>query len=139
MSPLIEKPHRLENIPLTGWGLMLRKDDIAKIGSDITSEKSILRKYLDEEMLNNAMQKNNSNRGSVAGAESLRYKNGFWAWNASDTLDCNKESWIPFMSGYGGIQVVLLPTNVVYYYFSDSGVFRFAEVVKNLNQHQSIC
>ena len=66
-------------------------------------------------------------------------KNGFWAWNASDTLDCNKESWIPFMSGYGGIQVVLLPINVVYYYFSDSGVFRFAEVVKNLNQHQSIC
>lgn len=139
LSPLIEKPHRLENIPLTGWGLMLRKDDIAKIGSDITSEKSILRKYLDEEMLNNAMQKNSSNRGSVAGAESLRYKNGFWAWNASDTLDCNKESWIPFMSGYGGIQVVLLPINVVYYYFSDSGVFRFAEVVKNLNQHQSIC
>ena len=43
------------------------------------------------------------------------------------------------MSGYGGIQVVLLPINVVYYYFSDSGVFRFAEVVKNLNQHQSIC
>ena len=139
LSPLIEKPHRLEKIPLTGWGLMLRKDDIAKIGDDITSENSILKRYLDEEMLNNAMQKNSSNRGSVAGAKSLRYKNGFWAWNASDTLACDEERWIPFMSGYGGIQVVLLPTNVVYYYFSDSGVFRFAEVVKNLNEHRSIC
>ena len=43
------------------------------------------------------------------------------------------------MSGYGGISVVLLPDGDVYYYFSDGGIFRFAEVIEHLNSTNPIC
>jgi hypothetical protein len=43
------------------------------------------------------------------------------------------------MSGYGGISVVLLPDGDAYYYFSDSGVFRFTEVIQYLNKINPIC
>jgi hypothetical protein len=85
------------------------------------------------------MQADSNDRGSVAGSENLRFKNGFWAWNASSSLECTQENWLPFMSGYGGISVVLLPDGDVYYYFSDGGVFRFTDVIQHLNKTRSIC
>jgi hypothetical protein len=90
-------------------------------------------------MFSKAMQVDPSDRGAVAGSKSLRFKHGFWAWNAASSLGCAKEKWLPFMSGYGGISVVLLPDGDVYYYLSDGGVFRFAEVLQHLNKTHSIC
>ena len=139
LSPVLTKPHRQEDQPLTGWGLMLLRSDIAKIGNALTSENSIFTKYLDRHMFNKAMQADSNDRGSVAGSENLRFKNGFWAWNASSSLECTQEKWLPFMSGYGGISVVLLPDGDVYYYFSDGGVFRFTDVIQHLNKTRSIC
>ena len=118
---------------------MLLRSDIAKLASALSSKESILSKYLDQSMFNKAMQADNSDRGSVAGSENLRFKHGFWAWNAAPALDCAKEKWLPFMSGYGGISVVLLPEGGVYYYFSDGGVFRFTEVLQHLNKTHPIC
>ncbi|WP_300435498.1 hypothetical protein [Christiangramia sp.] len=31
-----------------------------------------------------------------------------------------KNGGIPYMPGYGGIKIILLPNNTVYYYFSDN-------------------
>ena len=139
LSPLLDQPHRQQDQPLTGWGLMLLRSDIAKLASALSSKESVLSKYLDQSMFNKAMQVDNSDRGSVAGSENLRFKHGFWAWNAAPALDCAKEKWLPFMSGYGGISVVLLPEGGVYYYFSDGGVFRFTEVLQHLNKTHPIC
>jgi hypothetical protein len=139
LSPLLDNPHRQQGQPLTGLGLMLLRSDVAKIGNALSAEKSVLKKYLDQSMFNKAMQKDSSDRGSIAGSDDLRYKNGFWAWNARHTLECSKDTWLPFMSGYGGISAVLLPTGDLYYYFSDGGVFRFSEVIKHLNETKSIC
>ena len=43
------------------------------------------------------------------------------------------------MSGYGGISVVFLQKGDAYYYFSDGGVFRYAEVIEHLHTHRPIC
>ena len=139
LSPLLDNPHRQQGQPLTGLGLMLLRSDIAKIGNALSTEKSVLKKYLDQSMLKKAMQEDSSDRGSIAGSDDLRYNNGFWAWNAKKTLECSEDKWLPFMSGYGGISVVLLPMGDLYYYFSDGGVFRYAEVIKHLSKLKSIC
>jgi hypothetical protein len=139
LSPLLDKPHRLQGHPLTGFGLMLLRSDVAKLGNALSSDNSLLKKYLDHSMLVKAMQKDALDRGSIAGSDDLRFQNGFWAWNAGPILGCSEDKWLPFMSGYGGISVVSLPDGNVYYYFSDGGVFRYAEVIKHLNTTISIC
>ena len=139
LSPLLDNPHRQQGQPLTGFGLMLLRSDVATIGNALSAENSFLEKYLDQSMFKKAMQKDSSDRGFMAGSDDLRYKNGFWAWNARQTLECSKDTWLPFMSGYGGISAVLLPTGDLYYYFSDGGVFRYSEVIKHLSKTKSIC
>jgi hypothetical protein len=118
---------------------MLLRSDVAKLGNALSSDNSLLKKYLDHSMLVKAMQKDALDRGSIAGSDDLRFQNGFWAWNAGPILGCSEDKWLPFMSGYGGISVVSLPGGNVYYYFSDGGVFRYAEVIKHLNTTISIC
>ena len=139
LSPLLDQPHRQQGQPLTGWGLTLLRSDIAKLASALSSKESVFTQQLDHSMFSKAMQVDPSDRGAVAGSKSLRFKHGFWAWNAASSLGCAKEKWLPFMSGYGGISVVLLPDGDVYYYLSDGGVFRFAEVLQHLNKTHSIC
>jgi hypothetical protein len=94
---------------------------------------------LDKSMLDKAMQREAVDRGSRAGAADLKFYNGFWAWNAGPTLGCTNSRWLPFMSGYGGISVILLPDGNVYYYFSDGGVFRFSDVIQHLHTSKPIC
>ena len=36
-------------------------------------------------------------------------------------LGCDDSLWVAYMSGYGGINIVFLPNDMVYYYFSDGG------------------
>ena len=139
LSPVLDEPHRQTGQPLTGWGLTLLRSDIAIIASMLSLEKSVFTRHLDQSMFKKAMQREPSDRGSVAGSETLRFQNGFWAWDASSVLECKEEKWLPFMSGYGGISVVLLPDGDVYYYFSDGGIFRFAEVIEHLNSTNPIC
>lgn len=43
------------------------------------------------------------------------------------------------MSGYGGIEVALLPNGMTYYYVSDGDVFRWSAAVVEANRMQAIC
>lgn len=139
LSPLMDVPHREQDQPLTGWGLSLLRSDIAKLASALSANDPIFTDRLDKSMLDKAMQRDSEDRGSRAGAEDLKFNNGFWAWNAGPTLGCANSHWLPFMSGYGGISVILLPDGNVYYYFSDDGVFRFSDVIQHLHTSKSIC
>lgn len=139
LSPLTAVPHREQDQPFTGWGLTLLRSDIAKLASALSASDPILTDRLDKSMLDKAMQREAVDRGSRAGAADLKFYNGFWAWNAGPTLGCTNSRWLPFMSGYGGISVILLPDGNVYYYFSDGGVFRFSDVIKHLHTSKPIC
>jgi hypothetical protein len=123
--------------PYTGWGLFYTADDIARIAVWLNGGASGLA-ALDDVLLAGAMQQVPGDRGLPAG-DGLRYNNGFWAWDAGPTLGCEGERWVPFMSGYGGIAVVLFPNGSVYYYFSDSGLQRWREVALESHELRSLC
>ncbi|WP_417450638.1 hypothetical protein [Kordiimonas sp.] len=125
--------------PFTGYGMVLTTDDIARVSSALAGGDTRLISQFAPHPLAAALQREPRDRGLEAGAKSLRYKNGFWAWNARESLGCKADTWLPFFSGYGGITVVLLPGGNVYYYFSDSGLHVFADAVKALSAITPIC
>jgi hypothetical protein len=104
--------------PFMGWGLTLMRDDIAKLGAYLTAP-SLDASLLDPVQLAAALQRAPNDPGLPAGDATLRYNNGFWAYNAQGPLNCADPVWIPLMSGYGGIIVALMPNGVTYYYVSD--------------------
>ena len=99
-----------------GW----RADDVAIGGTQ----------KLKVSMVNEAMQ-TTSYHGLNAGSAYDSYDNGFWIWKADAALGCSSAKYIPYMSGFGGISVVLLPNNMVYYFFSDTA--------KELNKIGNFC
>ena len=47
--------------------------------------------------------------------------------------------WTPFMSGYGGIRVVMLPNGPTYYYFGDNDEFSWFDAVNESNILKPMC
>ena len=86
------------------------------------------------------MQKNKNNRGLTAIDNILFYNNGFWSKRFNGpSLGCNEDIWIPFMSGFGGITVALLPNSSMYYYFSDNQEFAWDRAVNASNKMKPFC
>jgi hypothetical protein len=121
--------------PFTGWGLTLHADDIAKLAAFITGPAPLL----DRKMLDGALQRDPASTGMRASTADFRYHNGFWAWNAATVLGCKTPAWIPFMSGYGGIAVVLMPNGMTYYYFSDGGAYSWARAAAESDRIKPFC
>lgn len=125
--------------PYAGTEMFFVRGDIAKIAHALATKDEKLTSKLDSNMLKAAMQNSSSPKGLIADNPKQTYKNGFWGYNAGAYLKCEADLWIPFMSGYGGKTVLMLPTGDVYYYFSDGHVYRFAEVIGELHKHRPIC
>jgi hypothetical protein len=127
--------------PFTGYGLTFHPDDIVRVAQWLNSRfrHGKTGNLVDSHMAAAVMQE--SGRAPIPPLASigLDYRNGFWAAEASSWVDCDEEVWIPFMSGFGGITVALLPNDTVYYYFSDSGSFRWAEAVIEAHAMRPIC
>lgn len=110
--------------PLFGYGLQLHRDDFARLARFIATAEGRIdgRQVLDPELLAQALQKVPGERGFVVtGYPDFRYQLGFWARDLAPVLGCPQPLWVPFMSGYGGISVVMYPNGVIYYNVSDSG------------------
>jgi len=126
--------------PFTGYGLTLLRDDIAKLAQFINSDRGSVdgEQKLEPQLLAEALQRDPAHPG-LAAAQDLRYQHGFWAWNAQSALGCAEPVWIPFMSGYGGITVALMPNGMNYYYFSDGGAFSWARAAIEANRIRPFC
>jgi hypothetical protein len=110
--------------PFAGWGLTFQPGDITKLAQFIGTGHGAIdgRQLLDASMLDQALQRDPASPGlPVTGFPGLRYHYGFWARNLRSELGCAHETWVPFMSGFGGISVVLFPNGVVYFNFADDG------------------
>jgi hypothetical protein len=110
--------------PFAGWGLTFKPGDIARLGQFYGVDHGAINGHalLDPVLLDQALQRDANARGlPVAGFPDLRYQHGFWARNLRAVLGCEHDTWVPFMSGFGGISVVLFPNGVVYYNFADDG------------------
>ncbi len=127
--------------PLTGFGLTLHPDDVARFASFLMTSDGLVngRQVLNRALLNAALQRDPADQGMTAEAGRLRYNNGLWAGNVLPREVCSSPSWIPFMSGYGGISVALLPNDTVYYVFSDGAHFKWAEAAIESHQLKPYC
>jgi hypothetical protein len=130
LSPQLDVTKRTyddEAQPFTGYGLTYEADDIVRIARWLANDGALLEgsPSLDMAMLEASLQRLQAVAGLRAGSDELYYNNGFWAYNAGPSLNCAGPVWVPFMSGVSGITVAMFPNGVIYYYFSDSYVFRW--------------
>ncbi len=142
LSPLSEWTQRTYDDraqPFTGYGLMFYTDDIAKIATSLNSHPDLPR-ALTGEGFDAAMFRGPAHEVDFRSLQDeLAYHNGFWGFRVSEVLDCELETWIPFMSGYGGIVVTMFPKGGVYYYFSDSGQHTFKKAAIEANKALNYC
>lgn len=133
-----------------GYGLFLNADDMAKLAKLFNND---LGKIGDEQVLDKrqvlaGLQRLQSDRGVPANsslltaadaiAGSYRYSNGFWSYPTTSFVSgCTLR--LPFLSGYGGITVALMPNGATYYQFSDGGSFVWASSATELNKIAPMC
>ncbi len=144
LSPELAVPRRtLDDAaqPFTGWGLVLRRDDLVKLGGFLSLGEGKLgqEQLLDAQMVRAALHRDPEDPGYRTPDEVFRYNNGVWAWDIAKYADCKAPAWIPYMSGFGGITVAMPPNKAVYYYVSDGGVFRWARAVAETSRLRSVC
>jgi hypothetical protein len=130
--------------PFGGYGLFWTRDDIAKVVKFLNNDNGYANgsQILHPSMLADSMQANPSDRGmDTTGNTGFKYNNGFWAEDftpaAFPQYSCT--FWTPFMSGYGGITVVMMPNGATYYYFSDNDEFNWYNAVHEANKLSPHC
>jgi len=134
---VIRRTYDTERQPFSGFGISLLPDDVARLATALNRDK--FSSQLDQNMYTSAMQRRPEPQGSYPADEKYYYSNGFWAFNARELLNCKGPVMIPFMSGYGGINVVMMPNDSVYYIFGDSGKFAFNDVIVQSHKIRSMC
>lgn len=143
LSPLLDDTKRTYDSAaqaFAGYGLTYEADDIARIAHWFSSGATLDDEPLfDAAMRAAALQRDASDIGLQAVFPSLRYNNGFWGFNAGPSLGCADDVWVPFMSGYGGITVAMFPNDIVYYYFSDGYVHKWASAAIESSKIRNLC
>jgi CubicO group peptidase (beta-lactamase class C family) len=114
-----------DGTPLGGTGMFWIRDDMAKVAKFLNNQEGKIdgEQVLSGEMLAAAMQKNPADRGlKTTGTTAYDYNNGFWSkeWRQGDNPQFGCSFRTPFMWGYGGCFVVMMPNGSTYYYFSDN-------------------
>jgi len=123
----------------TGYGLFFLRDDIAKLMNFITKENVAERPILNKKRLFTTLKKYSDADDMQSQIPAIHYKNGFWKQDVTKLLACKKETWLPYMLGYGGIAIVLASNNIQYYYFSDSDKYNWRAAIKELNKIAPLC
>ena len=144
LSPVTEFTRRTYDAiaqPFTGWGLVLHRDDVARIGAWLATGNGAIgdRQVLDRRMLDAALQRRPEDRGLVSIDPRFRYQHGFHAREIGSELGCADPVWVPYMTGYGGNVVVLLPNGTVYYHFSDGDSFRWKTAAIESDRIRGYC
>ena len=122
--------------PYAEMGMFMLSDDVVKIGQYFLDIRQTVKKGIMFE----ALQKNETDRGLVAVDNLTYYNKGFWVKRFSGSkFGCSSDVWIPFMSGTGGITLVLLPNNTLYYYFSDGEEYAWDLAVEFANNLRPFC
>ena len=93
---------------------------------------------LDAARVERALQRTAQANGVSAG-EGLRYHRGFWSLDVTTAQGFPCDRRIAFMSGFGGITVVLLPNGAIYYVFSDNAEFAWLSAAAELAKLGGFC
>jgi len=127
--------------PFTGFGLTLLRDDIAKLAIFLGVSDGRLndQEVLDRGLFDAIKQRIPDDPGMQAESDRIRYNNGFRTYNVADELGCENPTWLTTMSGFGGINIVLMPNDTAYYYFSDGNVHRYLHAVRESHKIRPMC
>jgi hypothetical protein len=120
---MLRTDDRPDGAPTGYYGLYWTTDDIAKIAQFLNNDHGRIngQPMLEPTLLAAALQQNSAERGlDTTTAPVFKYNHAFWALQAGA---CG--AWVPFMSGYGGVIVALLPNGSSDYYFSDNGEYNW--------------
>jgi len=144
LSPLAMQTRRTDDViaqPFTGFGLTLLRDDVAKLAVFIGESDGRLneQEVLDRDLFDAIKQRIPGDPGMQAEMQRIRYNNGFRSFDVADLLGCEKPTWLVTMSGVGGINIVLMPNNTAYYYFSDGNVHRYLHAVHESHKIRPMC
>lgn len=130
--------------PFGGYGLFWTQDDIAKIAKLLNNDNGAAggSQLLQASMLADSMQMDPTDRGlDTTGNPTFKYNNAFWAkeMTPQEFPQYSCTFWVPFMSGYGGITVAMMPNGATYYYFSDNEEFAWYNAVHEANKLSNYC
>ncbi len=138
--------------PFGSHGLFFIQDDIAKIGRLLNNNNGAINnvQVLDPTRLQESLFRAPNaatlgvqvpDTGTPVVSNTFRYHNLFWAKHMTTAefpqYRCN--FWVPFMSGYGGNIVLLLPNGATYYIFSDGNEFIWYTAVNEINKIAPLC
>lgn len=117
-----------------GYGMFWTRDDIAKVAHLLGPGDGAIggQQVLHSGILDASLQRDPLDRGLVTpGSTPFRYNNAFWArdFSSADSAAYTTPFSVPFMSGFGGITVALMPNGTTYYMFSDNNEFGWTAVV----------
>lgn len=142
-SPYLDtvmRTYDAEAAPLTGFGMTMTRDDAARLGQFLSpAHRKQAEGLLDRTLLDAALQREGSGEGLEVGLPRLRYSHGFWARDVGKVLGCAKPVWTPFLSGYGGISIVIFPNDVLFYAFGDNNHFDWGAAAKAANTIKGLC
>ena len=116
-------------------------DDMIKLGQLINDGGVINGQQVLDPAIMDDMLVNGGDLGLETYGSESRYLNGVWTYDMGQRASplCNAGSWVSYMSGYGGIGVVMFPNGAIYYYVSDSNAFAFGSAETELNKIAPIC
>ena len=138
--------------PFGSHGLFFTQDDIAKIGRLLNNHGGVINgsQVLEPIRLQESLFRTANpstlgvavpDIGTPVVPNTFHYHNGFWVKHMTSAefpqLGC--DIWAAFMSGYGGINVVLLPNGATYYIFSDGNEFVWYPAVIEINKIAPLC
>ena len=129
-------------VPFSGYGLFWTQDDLAKMAKLLNNDHGMAsgRQVLQPGMLDDTMQKNAADRGvTTTGIMPFLYNNGFWAAPPAEFPQFTCPTYIPFMSGYGGITVAMAPNGATYYTISDNNEFYWYDAIDETNKINPMC
>jgi len=124
--------------PFTAYGLFFKPGDIAILAGFLNGGSTHPELFRQQEFAA-AMFADTSGLKHWPGKRGGAYKLGFWGFDVTHLLPCTPETWIPFMSGYGGIIFALLPGGTSYYYFTDGGHGSWKDAVVEINKISKSC
>lgn len=132
------------------FGLYMLQDDVAKIAKLLNNDGGKINgaQILEPGLLQDTLHRNASDpglqvpdTGSPPVANTYFYKNGFWAKDMTTAefsqYGCNFP--VAYMSGFGGITVLLMPNGATFYLFSDNNEFYWYGAINEANKIARMC
>lgn len=145
LSPTAQDTQRTQDAAAqsyTGYGLVYHRDDVVKLAELLGKDQGKIggTQVLDAAMVASTLRLGSGGLG--AGSTADRYHNGFWYYDLNQSgyaFGCGGAKWVPYMSGFGGISVVLFPNGMVYYNFSDGDEQTWIGTARELNKVAAMC